>query len=108
MKLNILMLPFLTSFTVAYIGELCSDGPDEYGTCEDITWCNNNGGNPIAGHCLSDPNNVECCFGPSCADNTGFCWYTGDSFCASLNGHYINNACPGPSDYKCCVNPSIH
>ncbi|KAH8820828.1 hypothetical protein F5884DRAFT_62088 [Xylogone sp. PMI_703] len=107
MKLQTLILPFLATYAAAYVGEICSDGTEEYGICVDSTWCQSNGGNSIPGFCSNAPEGVECCFGPNCTGRKGFCWDTEGSLCAQAGGHFVPGHCPGPFQYQCCVDSTV-
>ncbi|KAJ7681989.1 hypothetical protein DFH06DRAFT_971442 [Mycena polygramma] len=73
------------------------------GVCISTTDCHNGGGTSTPGLCPGTASNIQCCTKSPCTSASlggGVC-----RFISSCTGnHYsISNACPGPSNYKCCA-----
>ncbi|PMD29461.1 hypothetical protein L207DRAFT_445366 [Hyaloscypha variabilis F] len=104
MKFSILAIPLLVSCAAAEIGDLCSYNGN-WGTCESTSWCGSNDGNDdIFNLCPDDPYYVRCCFEPLCYDRMGYCDVTSNiGGCEASGGHFESGFCPGPDNYKCCV-----
>lgn len=50
------------------LGDSCilTAGQGNFGTCEDVSWCNSKNGTIETGFCPQDPSDVSCCFRPNC------------------------------------------
>ncbi|KAE9363256.1 hypothetical protein N431DRAFT_524153 [Stipitochalara longipes BDJ] len=94
MKFSILVVPLYVGISGTTVG-----------TCELTSWCSDNSGyDGISNLCPHDPDNVKCCFSPTCYHGIGSCEDTETYFsCGKLGGRYIAGYCPGPADYQCCV-----
>ncbi|OUM60683.1 hypothetical protein PIROE2DRAFT_32846, partial [Piromyces sp. E2] len=79
------------------VNDRCSSGN---GVCIRTSNCEKMGGTYESGLCPNDPDDVKCCTKPSCTvdGKTGECKFTSD-----CNGTSLPGACPGPSNFQCCV-----
>lgn len=82
---------------LAAVNGRCSSGN---GVCISTSSCTKAGGTYVNGKCPNDAADIKCCNKNSCTVNgkTGTCKFTSD-----CNGTSYAGACPGPSNFKCCV-----
>ncbi|PUU72724.1 hypothetical protein B9Z19DRAFT_1008509 [Tuber borchii] len=69
------------------------------GVCISIANCASAGGQSPKGFCPDDPDNIRCCTKAACFDAWSLCEWTDQ--CST--GNTVPNKCPGPANFKCCL-----
>lgn len=72
------------------------------GVCVATTSCTSAGGTYISNACPGTPENIKCCVKTSCGSGgqNGDCRWTSQCGAGRTT---ISNQCPGPANFKCCV-----
>ncbi|ORX75435.1 hypothetical protein BCR32DRAFT_296909 [Anaeromyces robustus] len=76
---------------LAIVNGRCSSGN---GVCISTSSCTKAGGTYVSGKCPDDPGDIKCC-------NKNSCTVSGKT------GKSLAGACPGPSNFQCCVDEVI-
>ncbi|KAL0940318.1 glycoside hydrolase family 24 protein [Colletotrichum truncatum] len=97
MKVSAIVSALFFTAALADIGDYCKDSKGNIGTCQLTSKCNKLDGTIVKNLCPNDPDNVRCCFYPSCNGN-GIC----KKDTLSCAGAYSTGDCPGPKGYRCC------
>ncbi len=81
----------------AVVNGPCTGSGGAPGVCIPTAKCSEKGGKFINNACPNTPDNIKCCTKASCG-NGGDCRWA-----SACQGTTLNNQCPGPASFKCCV-----
>jgi len=105
----ILFLANVGQATVAFprstVNGECTGAGGAPGVCIATGSCTGGGGSYISNACPGTPNNIKCCVKNSCGSGgrNGDCRWTSQCGAGKTT---LSGLCPGPTDFKCCVDDS--